>query len=166
MNKRNDARPVFVYRIADSTGLKDRAPLGIQGYHVATDPLGNFRKKISEPSKPGYQHLIATGQQRPQTGLNARPCRAIYQKSPLVLCLINLPVERHSLIHVFSELGIKLTQHRDRHGTQDARVDVHRSRAHDQAWAWIQFLKRFRHRCIHSYSLLPAAMRTGLTDHI
>ena len=49
--------------------------------------------------------------------------------------------QRHGLVHVGRELGVELTLQRHRHGAQHARVDVDRSRPHQQPRAGVQLIE-------------------------
>ena len=89
---------------------------------------------MTEAPENRYQDAIAGLDHRYQHGLDGRACRAIDEEGPLVAGLEHLPVQGHDFVHVAGELRIELSEERHRHGAQNQRINIDRSRSHEQAW--------------------------------
>jgi hypothetical protein len=84
VDQRDDFGTVFLDRVLDPLGREHRAPFRLNGSHLATRPLGDFKQKMAEPAENGDQHPVTRRDQRDQDRFDPSPGGAVDQERPAI----------------------------------------------------------------------------------
>ena len=134
MNHRQYLGPMSTHRVGDLVGLEHAAPLGFDRFDARVTARRDLHQQVPETPEHRHQHRIPRRDQGCQTGFDTGSGRAVDQQRPLIVGTKHLPVQHHDLVHVGGKLWIELTQHGCCHAMQYRRIDVDRTRTHQQSW--------------------------------
>ena len=129
-----------------SSGANTRPHSRLDRSDIGSEPSPDLHLEVTEASEDRHQQLVARRQRGRQACFDAGPRRAVDQQCPLVRGAEHGAVERHHLVHVGGELRVELALQGDRHRPQHARIDVDRSRPHQQARLGIELGKKLGRR--------------------
>ena len=125
-------------RRADAVQVEDLAPRLFEHRDLGPGPAGHVDHPLAEVALHAHHDRVARLQQVDRTGLHPRHARGTHWKGEGILREVRVSEELLGFQHDLQEGRVEVPQERGGHDGEDARMDVARARAEEQALGRVQ----------------------------